>query len=49
MTQDLVAEYGRRDVDRIVMLPSAFDGSEIDDLIEYAGGELIGREPRRDD
>jgi probable F420-dependent oxidoreductase len=49
MTKDLVAEYARRDVDRLVMLPSAFDGSEIDDLIEYGGSELIGREPRRDD
>jgi len=42
-TLGLAIEYARIGVDRLVLQPASFAGTEIDDLIELAATDLIGR------
>jgi probable F420-dependent oxidoreductase len=46
VTPDLAAAYAEAGVDRLVLRPADFTGSEIDELIERTAEELIGAEPR---
>jgi alkanesulfonate monooxygenase SsuD/methylene tetrahydromethanopterin reductase-like flavin-dependent oxidoreductase (luciferase family) len=41
LTPELVAAYARVGVDRLVLQPASFTGTEIDDLIEHVGQELV--------
>lgn len=41
LTPELVAAYARVGVDRLVLQPGSFTGTEIDDLIEHVGQELV--------
>ena len=45
LTAELAADYAAAGVDRLVLQPGRFTGSEIDELVEHAGEELIGRVP----
>ena len=45
ITAELAADYAAAGVDRLVLQPGRFTGDEIDDLIAFAGDELIGRIP----
>ena len=45
LTAELAADYAAVGVDRLVLQPGRFTGTEIDELIEHAGEELVGRVP----
>lgn len=44
-TLESAAEFARVGVDRLILQPARMTGSEIDDVIELAGEDLIGRVP----
>ena len=43
LTAERAAEYAAAGVDRLVLQPGRFTGSEIDELIERTGEDLVGR------